>query len=893
MDKKYYECAVVTKKDINIKEIEELLERNTWSDPEVDNSIIPARKIECFYRKPFSNRVTHYKLTKKEIKKLRKDPRILCIDIIENKDNSEKEYTTTANFTQYIKPISGNPALYITNNIGSTDLNELITYHSHSINLGSYSEEDALSNLNNNRKGKHVDIVISENGGTNTVNWLSPMFLRPNGSSRVINGIKKFIDTMFPLGERDILNHTNFNTTTGAAVNLPFSNFSIGFNHIVNDCLEVTVGNKNSVEHGQGVASTAAGNIYGYAFESDIISVTDGDFPNQTLDAIQYYHTSKSINNITGRKNPTIFIRSVGGSQANLVNNVLTSSIVSASFDLDSFLEPNNGFRINYAGHDLVFTSGSSEDIETKYNKKLGGNIYEYSCKDPQLFINKINDAQMVSNRNTSYNHLNFDNPLSMFSASYNSGIFSITSSFGLPSNVRIYSGTLAQLTGSETPSGGYFLTKLTGSRDAGWHIKDWAPNGSPLNLGGKNTYPKPEYGLNIRAYDHHGIENESIYAWHIIWTDGSVGTQATNESNLRFRRRLESNIIQDDEMSDAGIILVNSAGNSPVWEHKSASLTDTYYRPEYNIPSSHPYHTYFISGKDVGTAYFEDDEIYINQHHNSPSVIDVGNYDFGDYSNTTSISNIRGSRGNNIDIFAPGSLNIAQYFGSSSSNSSLAPTSSFFTLAEDFPTYLVTDNTNPTTLSNVLNDFTQSVNDNLLSLNNTLITQSKIYAPNAPDPTTYDYSINPVGDNQLQGVCYNTRISSFGGTSGAAPIVGGLLALYLEKNPTANVIDCKNYLRDTASVSIINNIDSNKNNFYYFQYDVQNGYTSSSINNGLVIEHPFTGSIWLNNSPNRILYNAEFNKKYRNTFNIKGGSNLKLKGNINYNGEQNKFTIN
>ena len=43
MAKEYFECAVVTRRGVNIKEIEELLERNTWTDSEVDNKIVITR----------------------------------------------------------------------------------------------------------------------------------------------------------------------------------------------------------------------------------------------------------------------------------------------------------------------------------------------------------------------------------------------------------------------------------------------------------------------------------------------------------------------------------------------------------------------------------------------------------------------------------------------------------------------------------------------------------------------------------------------------------------------------------------------------------------------------------------------------------------------------------
>lgn len=801
----------------------------------------------------------------------------------------------SASFNDYLSDTSGNPGLYVTNNIGNTSLNELIEYYQ----SGSPTIE-GIEYLTNNRQGVNVDIIVTENGSINTVNWLSPEFLTSNGNSRVITGIQTFINTVTPFIESEIQSHTTFNPSTGAPTFANFfageDNYGRGINQIFGNSLTVNNSNYNSDEHGQGVASLAAGKYSGYATNSNIISIVDGVFPGETRNAIKFFHENKPTNPKTGTKNPTILVRSIGRQTQTITSFVRTGSLVSSSFNLDSFLKPDTGFRINYAGHDLVFTSGSSETIETEYHNKLAGNIYQYSCKNPQLFVDKINNSDMVTNPTQKYASNDFDSPLSMFSASYNSGVFTITSSFGLPSHVRIYSGTLAQLTGSETPSGGHFLTKLTGSEDPGWDIKDWAPNGSPLGLNGVNTYPKNEYGLNIRPYDHHGIENESIYPWVAIWTDGSLGQQANGTENpLEFRISDSSELNDDEELSNAGIILVNSAGNKPIFEYKSASIDNTYYRPEYNIPSSHPYHTYFIAGKDYGFSINEDDLVYISRHHNGPSVIDVGNYGFFDQTPNISLS---GVRGNAVDIFSPGSLSICQYVGFTGNSTQASVTSSFYPTSSVYDTNLLVINPGdyPVQLSNNLNNFTQSINNTLINFDILISSQSNIYQPNANYSSSFygNYTISSGSlVNDLKGVVYNNRISKFGGTSAAAPMAAGLLALFLEKNPTANVIDCKNYLRNVAKVNnLISDHHNGSNDFYYYQWKSTSthNYVSASINNGLVIEHALTGSNVMNGSPNRILYNAEFNTQYRNVLKIK--NNIRFKGGVTYNGNTNTFNL-
>lgn len=880
MGKEYFKCAVVTKKGINIKEIEELLGRNTWTDPEVDNSIIPARKIEYTTKHTFHNRITHCNLTRKEAQKLRQDPRILGVDILIETPN-EEEYTLTANYNSYLTSSTGNPAIYYINNVGKGNIDALNQYYT----SGSEDVTES-SKLTINRYGENVDILIND---SQNINWSLPDFYDDRGNNRASKGFQTMADSI-------INYHTNFpwGDQTFNALGIPTLSDADNDIHLFHKAYmenNIFYGHKNNfggASHSTGVASTCAGSKFGIAKKANIIPA-----PGLSDDLLVTFHVSKSINTKTQRRNPTISVRSVGGSSFPTSRFVITGSLVSASFDLN-FMEAGTGFRINYAGHDIVFTSGSSTTISTPYlaKRKLGAYIYEYSCLNPRTFVEKINNAGMATGANIRYSLNDFDNPLSMFSASYSSAtkIFSLTSSFGLPSNVRIYTGTLAQLTGSEAPSGGHFKVKLTGSSDPSWAIKDWAPNGTPLGLNGVDTYPKNEYGLHIRPYDQHGIENESIYPWSAVWTDGSVGLQAgTTEDTLEFRLSSATDLANDEEMSDKGIILVNSAGNKSIDEYKSSSVSDTYYRTEYNVPSSHPYHSYYVAGRDENVI-SEDDRVYYHRHHNHVSVIEAGNFEIN---LSTSKIRLHGVRGNSVDIFAPGHLNIAQY---ANINTSLNPgyfaTSSIFNSTSSYNNdnlFLELNKYTPLTASAGLLSLTQSIDSRFLSLN-TLVSSASGQSSTYYNNFCISGSDEPL-DTRLSSLNHHKLISFFAGTSAACPLVGGLLALYLEVNPTASVIDCKDYLRNTARVN--NAIDEFKPSVD-FSY-VQDRQFSASISNGLVIEHDLyteNGESLniLNGAPNRILYNAEFNTAYRDVMKLKSG--LVFKGGFTYKGNTNKFNL-
>lgn len=94
-----------------------------------------------------------------------------------------------------------------------------------------------------------------------------------------------------------------------------------------------------------------------------------------------------------------------------------------------------------------------------------------------------------------------------------------------------------------------------------------------------------------------------------------------------------------------------------------------------------------------------------------------------------------------------------------------------------------------------------------------------------------------------------------FNGTSAAAPVVAGLVALYLENNPSASSIDVKNWLLNTASTIVSTNeylnqyTDDTQTNYWTGSYNLRgserriafNPYDDTVLGGGTQIENEIT----------------------------------------------------
>ena len=186
-----------------------------------------------------------------------------------------------------------------------------------SVNGSTYNEVITDKDVAFSLTGKHVDIVIMDTG----VVWNHPEFLLPG-----ITTISKYTATPDSDGNiydfssdirqytrvRDILidGADEYGIDWAAEGLVPPG--TAPFN-VYNRANTLSQSNLSGGGHGTHVASTAAGNVFGWAPEANIWSIACVDTsslgwaePSDGFDYIKVWHKKKPINPVTGRKNPTI-----------------------------------------------------------------------------------------------------------------------------------------------------------------------------------------------------------------------------------------------------------------------------------------------------------------------------------------------------------------------------------------------------------------------------------------------------------------------------------------------------------------------------------------------------------------------------------------------------------
>ena len=259
------EYTVIVNKGVDLKQLESELTSSTGDGP------IPSRSVDIANPRTGSSRQTHFMLTPEEVNELKKDPRILEIEIPpeQRKDITiGKRSSQTSNFT---KP-------------SSLDTNQYVNWglKRSSMQSNLYSNATTTSTLYEYAlQGKGVDVVIQDSG----IEPTHPDWQDSKGNNRY-----QFIDWYDASGLPGTQN----------------ANFHRDYDG-----------------HGTLCASIVAGKTYGFCKDATIYSMKiaglEGAGDSGTgisvadcFDTIKEWHNSKPIDPVTGYKRPTIVNMSWG-----------------------------------------------------------------------------------------------------------------------------------------------------------------------------------------------------------------------------------------------------------------------------------------------------------------------------------------------------------------------------------------------------------------------------------------------------------------------------------------------------------------------------------------------------------------------------------------------------
>ena len=292
---------------------------------------IPDRAVELTNRRTIS-RNTHYMLTESEAEEIRNDSRVVACELTWNEQGVEiiSHWKQTGDFEKieidldYGGFIDSNDK-----NWGLYRVNKGATVSNWGTN-GSFTE---ISNrdLHTTWSGKNVDVVIVDD------------YPNPNHPEFAVN----------------------VDGTGGSRCQFSFNWFQyksdLGYNShpTTFDYTKSSQGH-----HGSHTAGTVAGNTQGWARDANIYTMGFSytginDWSEILWDYVRHFHKNKSINNSTGRRNPTVMNNSWGGSVSRGVAFVTAVNYRGTTTDISSMSITNKVNTLRSNGCPVVFIGGS------------------------------------------------------------------------------------------------------------------------------------------------------------------------------------------------------------------------------------------------------------------------------------------------------------------------------------------------------------------------------------------------------------------------------------------------------------------------------------------------------------------------------------------------------
>ncbi len=306
---------------------------------EIDN--IPNRKIDCTSEMKCSPKRGVYEMSVNEANILKNHPKVDWVEqsslynpIVLEQRKYDEEFDKHIFSDRFRDATIRN----LRPNTAATDSTSELDYtqwglHRHQAKYNNFGANTSLAaDSQYSLTGKNVDVVIMDTG----VRWDHPEFLLPGVSSFVNKNSTRV---------RDIIIHGaseyNINWSSEGLV-------AAGSGSLSNYTEARVLGSSipTGDYHGSHCAGTAAGNMFGAAFEANIWSIacidrSDVGFsePADGFDYIKVWHKNKPVNPLTGRKNPTV---------------------VNCSWGFRQFFNSSNTYNVTYRGSSYTKTNVDS-----------------------------------------------------------------------------------------------------------------------------------------------------------------------------------------------------------------------------------------------------------------------------------------------------------------------------------------------------------------------------------------------------------------------------------------------------------------------------------------------------------------------------------------------------
>jgi len=298
---------------------------------------IPDRAVPVAIRRPVS-RNTHYRLTSDEAELIRKDPRVMAVELSLEEEGLELRPSWTQSSTFWNKSNSVSSTYKNWGLLRSVEGQQRASW-------GSNGVPNASGTINVTASGKHVDVVVVD-GHMNPDHPEFAVNVNGTGGSRV-NQYNWFELDSLVVGTVDP-SRTVYQYGPYVDPTYPFTD-SNGYSARTSDN-----------DHGAHVAGILAGNTQGWAHDANIYNINPySTNPNATFfpgyssfltDYIKVWHQRKSVNPITGVKNPTITNHSYG-----VFDSVNITEITTVRYRGNTFSGPFTSSQLLGYG---IFNSG-------------------------------------------------------------------------------------------------------------------------------------------------------------------------------------------------------------------------------------------------------------------------------------------------------------------------------------------------------------------------------------------------------------------------------------------------------------------------------------------------------------------------------------------------------